>query len=231
MKKCYILAVAALLFAFNVRVQGQNNDLQFQHADGTVVENGAVVNCVNVTEDDFLGDYIPSGLYLKNTSDRSIPTAVKGNIKSIPAGAIQFCMLKSCNSYGKTGTVTKTGVMTAGTADDLMLEWMGASIGTDGNFVYDGLPGQTATITLQVEVRNASNKASDKGVGSRVVAYGPAITVNFTWPSPTGITNVRDIRPDVVARYNVRGERITTPEKGINILRMSNGMTIKQIIK
>ena len=57
-----------------------------------------------------------------------------------------------------------------------------------------------------------------------------------TGDDPTGI---EDIYADtvgqesvtVVARYNIKGERLTTPQEGVNILRMSDGSTRKVWVK
>lgn len=233
MKKFYIMMMIASCFVTNAQAQDDDdemdNSLQFQMADGTPVENGSVVNCTTITEDDFNGNYISSGLYLKNVSEDDQPTAIVGTITALPQGSIQFCMLQNCNQYSRTGAYTKTGIMKAGNTDDLMLEWLAAGYDNSGNYVYEGLPGKTATITLQTEIREPGS--TRKPVGDEVVAYGPAITINFTWPNSTGITATEQLRPTVVARYNLHGERISQAQRGVNILLMSDGSTIKQLIR
>ena len=51
-----------------------------------------------------------------------------------------------------------------------------------------------------------------------------------TEDDPTGIEGVRADASEpatIVARYNIRGERIATPQEGVNILLMSDGSTKK----
>lgn len=60
--------------------------------------------------------------------------------------------------------------------------------------------------------------------------------VFLTGDNPTGIeeiySEIDGLEPlTVVARYNINGERITTPQKGVNILRMSDGSTQKVWVK
>ena len=57
-----------------------------------------------------------------------------------------------------------------------------------------------------------------------------------TADDPTGIEDIYAETADqspatVVARYNIRGERIDTPQAGVNILRMSDGTTRKVWVK
>ena len=57
-----------------------------------------------------------------------------------------------------------------------------------------------------------------------------------TEENPTGIESVYSENygqepPTVVARYNMKGERIDTPQEGVNILRMSDGTTRKVWVK
>ena len=48
-----------------------------------------------------------------------------------------------------------------------------------------------------------------------------------------GIHNITDasLSNAIVARYNAEGQLITAPVKGINILKLANGQTIKVVVK
>ena len=57
-----------------------------------------------------------------------------------------------------------------------------------------------------------------------------------TGEDPTGIYSVKTDKPDAesvheIARYNMQGQRIATPVKGINIIKMSDGTTKKVFVK
>ena len=47
----------------------------------------------------------------------------------------------------------------------------------------------------------------------------------------TGIQTISDYTNSVSARYNAAGQLITTPQKGLNIIKLSTGKTIKVIVK
>lgn len=50
--------------------------------------------------------------------------------------------------------------------------------------------------------------------------------------STTGITeNAADKKASIVARYNLAGQQIATPAKGLNLVKMSNGKTVKVIVR
>ena len=70
---------------------------------------------------------------------------------------------------------------------------------------------------------------------SKGTYYGDIKTFE-TGNDPTGINTIKmDNAPteDVheVARFNMQGRRIATPEKGINIIKMSDGTTRKILVK
>ena len=49
---------------------------------------------------------------------------------------------------------------------------------------------------------------------------------------PNAIENVATDQPvKVVERYNIKGQRIATPQKGINIVKLSDGRVVKEIVK
>lgn len=49
---------------------------------------------------------------------------------------------------------------------------------------------------------------------------------------PNAIENVATDQPvKVVERYNIKGQRIAMPQKGINIVKLSNGKVVKEIVK
>ena len=49
---------------------------------------------------------------------------------------------------------------------------------------------------------------------------------------PNAIENITTVQPiKVVERYNIKGQRIAMPQKGINIVKLSNGKVVKEIVK
>ena len=48
---------------------------------------------------------------------------------------------------------------------------------------------------------------------------------------PTGISTIGNETQSVSARYNVAGQRITAPQKGLNIIRLNTGKSVKVVVK
>ena len=82
--------------------------------------------------------------------------------------------------------------------------------------VIEGKKAGYTTITL---------KANSNGIIATTTLY---VKVD----EPTGINNVENAS-DIyeVARYTVDGKRIAAPQKGVNIVRMSDGSTRKVVVK
>ena len=82
--------------------------------------------------------------------------------------------------------------------------------------VIEGKKAGNTTITL---------KANSNGIIATTTLY---VKVD----EPTGINNVENAS-DIyeVARYTVDGKRIAAPQKGVNIVRMSDGSTRKVVVK
>lgn len=222
MRKLYLLL--ALAMAANLPALAGNDDtFNFVKADGTVVPDGSVVNVSEPYVDEDFGDYyIPSGLYLKNISGKEVGVKLYLTPVALPSGSFQICCMGDCQA--SAGAQSKSGVYAKDYKEDLMLEWIPAKSTDYGT--------ATATITTAVcEVKGTT--ALNKRAGDKI-ADGPTITVNFVNPDPSGIESVENPSNGVVkvvARYNAAGQKISKPEKGINILKLANGRTVKQLIK
>lgn len=185
----------------------------------TVINDGETYNATDVEVDEFTGGaMVMSGLYVRNTSEDDSPARVHLTINSLPSGAIQFCMLGNCAQYRNVDVDNaKAGVIISGKNDDMQLEWL-----PDENSYG------TATVTLQ------ANPAVATSISIFNTTYtdngrGPKITVNFVNPDPAGISNVnaKAASSEVAAIYNVRGEQLSSMQKGINIVRYADGTTRK----
>lgn len=86
----------------------------------------------------------------------------------------------------------------------------------NGNLVVKGLKEGSSRITIKVN--------------SNGIVATTAFTVTVT--AATGINEVKsDASAVEVARFTVDGKRISAPQKGINIVRMSDGTTRKVVVK
>ena len=76
---------------------------------------------------------------------------------------------------------------------------------------------------------------SDERFGFKPIDYPHYVSntemVDLLQP-PTGITSVGEkIAPKEMERYDLQGERLNVPTRGINIVRYSDGTICKEIVK
>lgn len=220
MKK-YLTLIFALFCSATLFAE-VNNTFRFVDKNGKVYEDGSVLNLTEIEMGAF-GDWeINSGLYVENTTTSAQYIRCTVDVKSLTEeSAIKFCVLQNCSNYASLGSFYKSGLETAGNKDDLQLEWL-APVEEDEQGETKPLPG-SATIDLTADVLNADGSLR---------ANGPTITINFTYTDPAGVDGITaNSDATVVARYNAAGQQISTAEKGLNIVKLSNGKTIKQINK
>ena len=216
MKKIFTLVFMALMTSFAF-AQNAKEVLQFVDKDGNVVPDGSVVNITEVTAVPFPDaenpawiDYMfPTGLYVKNSYDEDLTVRVDYNIKTLSYGSFQICFPMSCVSVGEVGSYkTNSGTMKANEKKDLQAEWI-----CEEN-VYG-----TCSVELQLVLT--------KGLGSK----GPKITVNMIYSDPASVNNLNGEQATEVARYNAAGQRIDADQRGLHIVKLSNGKTMKVMQK
>ena len=98
--------------------------------------------------------------------------------------------------------------MKAGEKRDLQAEW---------------IPKKDAYGTCSVELQLVLTK----GLGSK----GPKITVNMIYSDPASVNNLNGEQATEVARYNAAGQRIDASQRGLHIVKLSNGKTKKVMQK
>jgi hypothetical protein len=208
MKKIFTLVFMALMTSFAF-AQNAKEVLQFVDKDGNVVPDGSVVN-ITEGEEDFWGDLMfPTGLYVTNSYDEDLDLRVDYNVTSLPNGSFQICFPMSCMYANATGSYkTNSGSMKAGEKRDLQAEW---------------IPTKEAYGTCSVELQLVLTK----GLGSK----GPKITVNMIYSDPASVNNLNGKGATEVARYNAAGQRIDADQRGLHIVKLSNGKTMKVMQK
>lgn len=214
---CFALLCGTSLFA------AVDNTFRFVDKNGTEYPDGSELNLEELEMSAFGFWQVPSGLYVENTTSSQQNIRVTLDITSISANTnIQFCVLMNCNNYENVGTYTKSGVERANYKDDLMLEWFPEYNEDEETGDMTPIPGG-ATATLKADLMDSDGKLK---------AEGPKITLNFKYSDPASVSGVEDnTKAAVVARYNADGQRVAEGTKGLNILKLSNGKTVKQIVK
>ncbi len=241
MKKISTLCLSLLCFAGVAQAQQKDNSFRFveKQSDGSYVEipDGSVLNYTAADAEEAWGVYqIKPALYAENVSGEKKAIALTLNILSINEGAaIQCCAAGNCQSFGEVGEQIKNGIEEAGTIDDMLLEYVPATEeNEDGDVTYlDG----AASITLRADVCSYTEEQSKWGTPivkyGDVTGTGPQISINFNF-NLTGIESTENPANGVVkevARYNAAGQRVNGPVKGLNIIKLANGKTVKQLYK
>ena len=215
MKK--ILLVAAVLFSISMGAMAQSakSALQFVDDKGNVIPDGSVFEVTEIIKDEDFGTiYMKPNLFIKNVSGLKKEVAMKLDLRSMPEGEIQCC-IGNCNFY-KTPSIHTSGSksIAAGKSESIETEWL--------------IPAETTTPKCWTAVFTAGLCK----LGAAAYEYsedGPSIKVRFG-KDPTAVTSVKENTVTEVERYNVQGQKISKPCKGINIIKLSNGKTVKKLI-
>lgn len=217
MKKLFTLCIA-LLFSC-VAMNAQN--FIFVDGEGNTIENGATLTMDQVSyEEDFVfnpdGSYeiiqvpmIPlSGVYIKNNSSESQSCKVTYNVTALPNGTFAACCAENCSNLDSEGTIEKNANADAGKTID---------ISTDTEWV----PVAAGTTTVKISAQ-----------GSKSMLPDSEITINFIYDGTASIDGIQNNADNkVVARYSINGQFLDAPQKGINILKYSDGRIEKVIVK
>lgn len=202
--------------------------LQFCYADGTIVPNGSIINVSSLTEDPFGLAFISSGLYITNLLKEKKGVQLTMTIEILFNGVVQFGLLGSITSYSDNASHVKRGVI-GSQQEDLMLDWFPGVVADEG-IIFDPTAYGTTTVTLHVDEVEFDDSKFPSSYGE-ILNYGPTITVNFIYDDPTDIDRILEKEENATSYYNLAGQRTSSLTKGINILRLSNGKTIKRFVK
>lgn len=236
MKKIFTLCVA-LFAAVSMFAQETKGMFEFATADGTVVPSGSVITKSDVEdfsdpEEGVDNMQIPTGLFVKpiktELNGEKLCVKLRVDVEKIDHGSIAFCLLGSCSSARSEGTYESNGGFVE-QLDDLQTEWM---IGNDEETEKAMYGEATAKLTLVV-CRKVSQGQDQFGIEQfeyKNVGESSTVTVKFVYnEKSTGINGISNADATVVARYAADGTRLSAPQKGLNIVKLSNGKTVKYI--
>ena len=175
---------------------------------------------------------IPTGLWIKpvktELNGEKLCVKLRVDVEKIDHGSIAFCLLGNCSSARREGTYESNGGF-VDKLDDLQTEWM---IGNDEDTEKAMYGEATAKLTLVV-CRKVSLGNDGFGIEQfeyKNVGESSTITVKFVYnEKSTGINGISNADATVVARYAADGTRLSAPQKGLNIVKLSNGKTVKYI--
>lgn len=236
MKKIFTLCVA-LFAAVSMFAQETKGMFEFATADGTIVPSGSVITKSDVEdytdpEDGEDNMQIPTGLWIKpvktELNGEKLCVKLRIDVEKIDHGSINFCLLGNCRNAKHEGTYeSNSGFVDK--LDDLQTEWM---IGNDEE-TYKAKYGEAkAKLTLVVcrKVSQGKDQFDVEHFKYEDVGESSTVTVHFVYnEKSTGINGISNANATVVARYAADGTRLSAPQKGLNIVKLSNGKTVKYI--
>lgn len=236
MKKIFTLCFA-LFSAVTMFAQETKGMFEFATADGTVVPSGTVITKSDVEDftepkDGYDTKQISTGLFVKpiktDLNGEKICVKLRLNVERIDNGSIAFCLLLNCRNASKKGEFESNGGF-VDKLDDLKTEWRIDNDEETNKAMY----GEAKAKLTLVVCRKVSLGKDQFGIEQfkyEDIGESSTITVHFVYnEKSTGINGISTADATVVARYAADGTRLSAPQKGLNIVKLSNGKTVKYI--
>lgn len=229
MKKIFTLFVA-LFCSVAMFAQGTKGMFEFADKDGNVVPNGSTLTKTEV-EKSGKRLQINTGLFVKpvkpELNGEKLGAKLRVEVENLDHGTIRYCLLGSCSAASEKGTFNSTSDFVK-TLDDLATEWI---MGTDKE--GKALKGEATVKLTLVACKRVSLGLDEFDIEQfewPEVGDCSSVTVKFVYDGTTAINGVADnTNATVVARYAADGTRLSAPQKGLNIVKLSNGKTVKYI--
>lgn len=223
MKRFFTLLVSVFALTATGWAQDEGEDLDqtfvFVDDQGNIVPDGSVITVAAINDEGQM--VVP--LKVKNVEGDGAAVSMYETIDALPNGGWQTCAFGNCMTLSATGYSAKN-IISGTDASDIQTEWMPEQ----GKYA-------TWTATLQIHVFNIITKTvfgmKQEVAGEEIIGYGPKVTVNFVYNSESAHISGTAADHQPKEYFNVRGQRIDGPQKGLNIIRLANGKTIKTINK
>lgn len=214
MKKTFTL-IAALFALSTAWAQGTDNTFQFTDLEGNPVADGTTI-VVNTLNDE--GQMVVP-LKVKNISGEKAAVSLFETIDAMPNGTWQTCAFGNCLTLNATGYSPKN-VQPEDYYQDIMTEW----------FPETGKYG-TWTATLQIHVFNIERTMQFGQImekpGNTIIGYGPKVTVQFVYEESSSISTLKTSDVADIQHFNLRGQQVSGPQKGLHLVRKADGSIIK----
>ena len=219
-----LLLVAAAMFTTATYAQ-VDKTFSFVDKNGKEIPNGSVWT-TNDGEDNGFGTVaVHSGVYVKNNSNERAAAGVALTITKADNGKFKVCYAGTCSEIvnALNGTNIRvdnfTEAFKAGEVKDLDAAWLSDADGVcevkvkleyyeivEGKFGFDSF--------ILVDEEDLPNPM-------------PSITILYV----NGVTAINGVKDgenvEVAAIYDATGKQIQTTQKGLNIVKLTNGKTVK----
>lgn len=218
MKRFFTLFVMALALSAAAWAEKVDQTFVFVDTLGNVLPDGAVITVSKVGQE---GDMsIP--VRVRNVQGDKAAVSMFENIDAIPNGEWQTCAFGNCMMLNATGYSAKN--IFSGTADtDIQTEW-----------IPETNKYASWSATLQIHVFDIVTQSRFGIVtevpGNNVIDYGPTLTVNFVYNESS---DIKSLQTGETAKeyFDLRGQRLNAPRKGLNIIKLADGETVKKMVK
>lgn len=229
MRKTFKTVLLSLMTMFATASYAQvDGTFVFVDKDGKEIPDGSTYTASEVeiieegTEEEYV--LVNSGVYVKNTKAENQGIGATVTLSRIDNGGVFVCFPSQCTP---TMTSPMTNVLAGGRIEanevkSIAAEWLPTA---DGE--------AEMTMKLQyydIEIVEVFGIKQENYVLNSSIEC-PSITIKFV-KNATGINDVLTIdNTQVVGRYAADGTRLTAPCKGLNILKLSDGRTVKVMHK
>lgn len=173
---------------------------------------------------------VPDGVKAYTTSsldgDNLVLTEVEGEIAACTPVVLysEKAVNETVEGYAlATKTAYTTGLLTGSLVEMSVVDGNYVLQNHDGAVAFYVVDSESAKVTLPAYKAYLTAPADDNNIKA----------LHFVVSDPTAINGVDAADADAVetARYNAAGVKVSAPVKGLNIVKYSNGKTVKQIIK
>ena len=211
------------LMAFGMIMSANAQDtafpLQFADSEGNMIADGTVLDITRY-EDDGFGVMMPSGVFVRNTTDADVYAGGIYIISRMDNGVFQTCFPQNCEIKETTGNYeTVVGVVSAGSLHNMQTEWLPEAEGSC-------LVGYQL-VTYRRLLGGNSYKQNE---------MGPAVGLHFTYdPASIDNTDTDGLVLKSVEYRTLDGRRTSSPSHGVFVVKQKymNGATktTKQLFK
>lgn len=219
MNRKNIITMSLVAFLTLPAMAQTDNTFVFTDAQGNELADG---DTVVASVYDATKQQIKVPLGIKNISGKKAAGSLTVDLKNMPNGSFTTCAFGNCsaNPAQSAAYLDATGNYSE---SDLNSEWKPV----EGSYAT-----WTATLQLQKRaVKTLKMPWGDIDQTGDVEALGRKVYVKFVYADPAGINDIRRNSSDskVVARYNLNGQRVSSAQQGINVVRLQNGKVIKYL--
>lgn len=214
-----LLLIAAAMFTTASYAQ-VNKTFSFVDKDGKEIPSGTVWTTNTEEDDPFDGLMVVDEVFVKNNTNERQGVGAFINVQKIENGSFRICFPQNCMGGLKGGmTRTGSGALDANQVKPLKSEWFPEA---------DGI----CEVYVKLEYYNINKnkfgiesfeRVDDEDLDNPM----PYINIHFV-KGATAINGIKDGQNvEVIGIYDATGKQIQTTQKGLNIVKLSNGKTVK----